>query len=386
MKMKHIFKVAAVTLAAVTMASCSNNKFRVEGQIANAGDSVLYFENVGLEGIQVLDSVKLSGDGSFAFSGDPTEAPEFYRLRIADQIINVSIDSTETVQIKGEYPGIAANYTVSGSDNCEKIRELTLKQMDLQAKAIAIQQNTALGVKVIGDSIQSLINAYKDDVMKNYIYKEPNKSYAYFALFQTLGQWLIFNPRSEKEDIRAFAAVATSWDTYYPHAERGQNLHNIAIEGMKNQRIIAAQNQGLEVDASKVSESGVLDIALTDNKGQVRHLTNLKGQVVLLDFHVFATEESPARILMLRELYNKYHAQGFEVYQVSLDPDEHFWKQQTEALPWVSVRDADGVNSQRLMIYNVQAIPDFFLIDRGNNIVTRAANIKDLEAEIKKLL
>ena len=384
--MKHIFKVAAVILAAITAASCSNNKFNVEGQIANAGDSVLYFENVGLEGIQVLDSVKLGGDGNFAFSGDPTEAPEFYRLRIADQIINVSIDSTETVQIKAEYPGMAANYTVSGSDNCEKIRELTMKQMDLQAKAIAIQQNTALGVKVIGDSIQSLINVYKDDVMKNYIYKEPNKAYAYFALFQTIGQWLIFNPRTEKEDIRAFAAVATSWDTYYPHAERGQNLHNIAIEGMKNQRIVAAQNQDLEVDASKVSEAGVLDIALTDNRGQMRHLTDLKGQVVLLDFHIFAMDESPARILMLRELYNKYHAQGFEVYQVSLDPDEHFWKQQTAALPWVNVRDADGVNSQRLMLYNVQSIPDFFLIDRGNNIVSRAANIKDLEAEIKKLL
>ena len=384
--MKHIFKVAAVVLAAMTAASCSNNKFNVEGQIANASDSVLYFENVGLEGIQVLDSVKLSGDGNFAFSGDPTEAPEFYRLRIADQIINVSIDSTETVLIKGEYPGMAANYTVSGSDNCEKIRELTMKQMDLQAKAIAIQKNTALGIKAIGDSIQSLINIHKDDVMKNYIYKEPNKAYAYFALFQTLGQWLIFNPRTEKEDIRAFAAVATSWDTYYPHAERGQNLHNIAIEGMKNLRIVAAQNQDLEVDASKVSEAGVFDIALTDNKGQMRHLTDLKGQVVMLDFHVFAMDESPARILMLRELYNKYHAQGFEVYQVSLDPDEHFWKQQTAALPWVSVRDADGVNSQRLMLYNVQSIPDFFLIDRGNNIVTRAANIKDLEAEIKKLL
>ena len=384
--MNNIFKVAAVILAAMTAASCSNNKFNVEGQIANAGDSVLYFENVGLEGIQVLDSVKLGGDGNFAFSGDPTEAPEFYRLRIADQIINVSIDSTETVQIKAEYPGMAANYTVSGSDNCEKIRELTMKQMDLQAKAIAIQQNTALGVKVIGDSIQSLINIYKDDVMKNYIYKEPNKAYAYFALFQTIGQWLIFNPRTEKDDIRAFAAVATSWDTYYPHAERGQNLHNIAIEGMKNQRIVAAQNQDLEVDASKVSEAGVLDIALTDNKGQMRHLTDLKGQVVLLDFHIFAMDESPARILMLRELYNKYHAQGFEVYQVSLDPDEHFWKQQTAALPWVNVRDADGVNSQRLMLYNVQSIPDFFLIDRGNNIVSRAANIKDLEAEIKKLL
>ena len=118
----------------------------------------------------------------------------------------------------------------------------------------------------------------------------------------------------------------------------------------------------------------------------MRHLTDLKGQVVLLDFHIFALEDSPARIIMLRELYNKYHAQGLEVYQVSLDPDEHFWKQQTEALPWISVRDADGVGSQRLMLYNVQAVPDFFLIDRGNNIVSRAATIKDLEAEIKKLL
>ena len=93
--MMKIVSKLAVVLAAMIVASCSNNKFNVEGQIANANDSVLYFENVGLEGIQVLDSVKLSGDGNFAFSGDPTEAPEFYRLRIADQIINVSIDSTE---------------------------------------------------------------------------------------------------------------------------------------------------------------------------------------------------------------------------------------------------------------------------------------------------
>ena len=146
------------------------------------------------------------------------------------------------------------------------------------------------------------------------------------------------------------------------------------------------EQQNQTIDASKVTEAGVLDIALTDNKGQVRHLTDLKGKVVLLDFHVFALEDSPARILMLRELYNKYQAQGFEVYQVSLDTDEHFWKQQTAALPWVSVRDADGVQSQRLLLYNIQSIPEFFLIDRGNNLVKRSAQIKDLEAEIRKLL
>ena len=384
--MRHIWKAAAFVATALTIASCNEGKFTVEGQIENAKDSVLYFENVGLEGINVLDSITLDNNGNFSFSEEAPGAPEFYRLRIADQIINVSIDSTETVQFKGEYPGMASNYTVSGSDNCEKIRELTLKQMKLQSQAIDLQRNTVLGIDEANDSIQSLINAYKEDVKHNYIYKEPFKAYSYFALFQAIGNYLIFNPRTNKDDIKAFAAVATSWDTYYPHAERGQNLHNIAIEGMKNQRIVDAQNSQFQVEANKVNEAGVLDIALPDNHGQERHLTDLKGQVVLLDFHIFAMNDSPARIIMLRELYNKYHQQGLEIYQVSLDPDEHFWKQQTAALPWISVRDADGVNSQRLMLYNIQAVPDFFIIDRGNNLVKRAIQIKDLEAEIKQLL
>ena len=261
-------KAVAMMLAALTIASCSDNKFTVEGQIGNAKDSVLYFENVGLEGINVLDSVKLSDDGDFSFRQEAPGAPEFYRLRIADQIINV--------------------------------RELTLKQMDLQSRAIAIQKDPSITINHANDSIRKIINAYKEDVKLNYIYKEPMKAYSYFALFQTIGNYLIFNPKSNKEDIKAFAAVATSWDTYYPHAERGQNLHNIAIEGMKNQRIIESQNRDIQVDASKVSEAGVVDIALLDNKGQERHLTDLKGKVVLLDFHIFALEDSPARIIRLR--------------------------------------------------------------------------------------
>ena len=385
MKKNHIWKTASIVLAAIAIASCGNKKFNVEGQITNAKDSVLYFENVGLEGINIMDSVKLSDKGVFSFSEEAPTAPEFYRLRISDQIINVSIDSTETVTIKAQYPQMATQYEISGSENCDKIKELTLKQIDLHKQAMAIQDNTTLGVDEANDSILKIINTYKEDIKTNYIFKEPMKAYSYFALFQTLGNWLLFNPRSNKDDIKVFAAVATSWDTYYPHAERGQNLHNIAIEGMKNMRITQGESDQT-IDASKIEEAGVLDIALQDNHGQVRHLIDLKGKVVLLDFHIFAMDESPARILLLRELYNKYAAQGFEVYQVSLDPDEHFWKQQTAALPWISVRDEDGINSQRLMLYNIQSVPDYFIIDRGNNLVKRASQMKDLEAEIKKLL
>jgi len=180
--------------------------------------------------------------------------------------------------------------------------------------------------------------------------------------------------------------VATSWDTFHPGALRGENLHNIAIEGLKNARIAAAKSQAAALDASKVIETGVLDIELTDNRGRQQRLTDLKGKVVLLDFHVFGMEDSPKRILELREYYNKYHAQGLEIFQVSLDGDEHFWKQMTDALPWICVRDADGLNSSLLMRYNVPSVPEFFIIDRQNNLVKRSSQIKDLDAEIKRLL
>ena len=374
-----------IAVAALAIASCSEKKFHVEGSISNAKDSLLLLENVGIEEITVVDSVRLDEDGTFSFSGDAQEAPEFYRLRIAGQIINVSIDSTETVTIKAQYPQMATQYEVSGSDNCLKIKELALKQIDLRQRAIAINDNAELTVQATNDSIMALVRQYKEDIKKNYIYAEPDKSYAYFALFQTLGDMLLFNPRADREDIKAFAAVATSWDVNYPNSARGANLHNIAIEGMNNIRINDAA-RAQQIDASKVTTAGLIDITLPDNKGKQRSLTELKGKVVLLDFHVFASEQSPARILQMRELYNKYHAQGLEVYQVSIDPDEHFWKQQTAALPWISVRDAEGLQSQVLATYNVQGIPAFFLIDRENNIVGRAETIKDLEQAIKNLL
>ena len=385
--MKNIAKILMMGVVAALTVACGGKEFHVEGTVANAKDSVLYFENVGLNGIEEIGKVTLDADGRFSFSGEAPEAPEFYRLRISDQIINVAIDSTETVTIKAQYPQMATAYEVSGSDNNQKIKELALKQIELQERAIALEVSGTLTPSELRDSVLRMINSYKEVVKQDYIFKEPYKSYSYFALFQTIGPWLIFDPKNNGDDSKVFAAVATCWDTFHPGALRGKNLHNIAIEGMRNVRIIESKNQARPLDdVVEVVESGVIEVELTDNKGQVRRLTDLKGKVVLLDFHVFALEDSPKRILMLREYYNKYHAQGLEIFQVSLDQDEHFWKQMTAALPWISVRDAEGLNSSLLMYYNVPSIPEFFLIDRQNNLVKRSSQMKDLDAEIKKLL
>lgn len=379
----------AVSLMMLGAVSCSNKKFEVSGNITDAKDSLLYFENMSLNGAVVVDSTKLDADGNFSFAVDAPSAPEFYRLRIAGQIINVAADSTEHVTIKAAYPTMASQYEVSGSDECSKIKELAIGQMALQASINNIVRNTNLNDDVMRDSIRVILAQYKEGVKNNYIFKEPMKAYAYFALFQTIAlgyeNVLVFNPRSNEDDVKVFAAVATSWDTYYPKAERGLNLHNIAIEGLKNIRIMKAEQQQT-VDPSKVEYTGVIDIALPDNKGNIRKLSSLKGKVVMLDFHLFETKESTARIMQLRELYNKYHAQGFEIYQVSIDPDEHFWKTSVAALPWVCVHSDDGLNAAELGMYNVRDIPTYFLIDKNNVLQKRDVQIKDIDAEIKALL
>lgn len=389
MKINKLIVSVALALAATAVSSCSGEKFKVSGNISDAKDSTLYFENMSLNGPVAIDSIKLGADGSFTFEGETKGNPEFYRLRIDRQIINIGVDSTESISVKASYPTMSTDYHVEGSEQCAKIKQLATMQTRLQIAVNAIAQNPNVTYQKEADSIQTVIEAYKNIVKKDFIFKEPKATSSYFALFQTFSvngrTMLIFDPRSKKSDVQVFAAVATSWDTFYPGSERGQNLHNIAIEGMKNVRIIQA-GQRQAIDASKVVDAGVIEIALPDNKGNIRKLTSLKGKVVLLDFHVFESKGSAQRIMKLRELYNKYSRRGLEIYQVSLDPDEHFWKESVAALPWICVRDEDAMSSVNAAHYNVQSVPTFFLIDKNNVLQKRDSQIRDIDKEIKSML
>lgn len=391
MKISKFFTAITLIGAALAATSCSNKKFHIEGNIANAKDSTLYLENISLNGPIKIDSVKLDKEGAFDFSENAADSvcPNFYRLRIAGQSVNLSIDSTETVTVNAKWPQMSTQYTVRGSENCSRIKELSLMQMQLQSRVNAIAQNPSFGMDSSEVAIGNIIEAYKSKVKVNYIFKEPMKASSYYALFQTIqlgGQnTLIFNPQASKADVQVFAAVATSWDTFYPGSQRGKNLHQIALQGMKNIRIVAAQ-RAQRLASSQVSNTGIIDLQLTDNKNQVQALSSLKGKVVMLDFHLFASDQSMQRIMWLRSLYNKYHKEGFEIYQVSVDPDESFWKQQTASLPWICVRDQGGVQGQSLQEYNVQTIPTYFLIDRNNVLQKRDVQIKNIDKEIQALL
>ena len=135
-----------------------------------------------------------------------------------------------------------------------------------------------------------------------------------------------------------------------------------------------------------IKETSIIDVPLKDVDGKLHHLTDLKGKVVLLDFTTYAAATSGIRNLALRDLYSKYASQGLEIYQVSFDTDEHFWKTAADNLPWICVRDPQGPYSSFISLYGLTQLPGSFLINRSNELSVRLPENADLEAEIKKLL
>ncbi|MDR1004446.1 MAG: AhpC/TSA family protein [Prevotellaceae bacterium] len=381
-------KFCTIALATLLLSGCStNNKFKVEGEVSDADGKMLYLEAAALRGIVLLDSVKLKGNGTFHFKHTRPESPEFYRLRIENKVINFSVDSTETIRILAPYQDFAIAYTVEGSPNSTRIKELTLKLLALQQSVDKLNrgmQTYQIGLDNYEDSLTALINRYKEEVKMQYIFAHPNMASAYFALFQKINNYLIFDPLNNREDVKCFAAVATSLSNNYPHADRTKNLSNIAIKGMKNTR--PPRQRALDIPEDKIVETGIIDINLRDMKGAAHKLSDLKGKVVLVDFTIYQSAVSTPHNFMLNGLYEKYHNKGLEIYQVSLDADEHFWKTTADNLPWICVRDPNGIDSSTAVMYNVKAVPELFLISRNSELKARGETIKDLEAAVKALL
>jgi len=386
--MKKLFMMALTLMA---LSACNNQTatttggFRIEGEVSGAEGKTLYFEHSGLQGIIPLDSVKLNSDGTFQFGWVRPEAPDFYRLRLDREVINLAVDSTETIHVKAAAGKFATAYEIEGSDDSQKIKELTLRQMEMQNKVNALAdavENDRMPAGVYQDSLLKVVNGYKEELKSKYIFEAPNKPYAYFALFQNVGQYTLFDPLASREDMKVFAAVATSLQAAYPNAARTQNLYNIVIKGMQNDR--RSQGQDIQLPNEAFTESGLIDITLRDLGGNEHKLSDLKGQVVLLDFTVYQSDFSAEHNYMLRDIYDKYHTQGLEIYQISLDTNEHFWKLTADNLPWVCVRDAAGTNSVNVSSYNVQSVPTVYLINRDGEL--HASQEATLDAAVKSLL
>ena len=355
--------------------ACNNSSdFIVKGVVAGADGQLMYLENVGISNVVTLDSIKLAPGGKFKFT----------ELRLNNQLINFAVDSTETISFVADAGTFATSYSVEGSENSKAIKAITLAQLDANQAISRLRKEYE--DKMISDTtyrmkVLAAADAYKE-VARKYIYSAPMSTAAYFALFQQIDGLLFFD-LYDRKDVKAYGAVATSYNHTYPESPRSKHLYNLTLQSMK---VLRAQRP---VDYSNVEtkEISFLDIELPDVRGEVVKLSTVApGKVVLINFTAYQTEWSPALNMALGELYTKYHDQELEIYQVSLDSDFHFWRNGASNLPWVTVHDPQSVYSQVAGLYNVKQLPALFILDRKGNLVKRVEDVKKLEADVKAVL
>ena len=72
-------------------------------------------------------------------------------------------------------------------------------------------------------------------------------------------------------------------------------------------------------------------------------------------------------------LYKKYNSKGFEVFGVSLDRKKEDWVKAIEmdGLSWTHVSDLQYFNSAAARLYNIQAIPATYLLDKEGKIIAK---------------
>lgn len=137
-----------------------------------------------------------------------------------------------------------------------------------------------------------------------------------------------------------------------------------------------------------------------NSDGNILSLNQFKGKTVLLDFGAAWCGPCKKEIPEVKRIFNKYHSKGLEVIGVSFDKNKTIWKEniKDEELDWHHLYAGENNFRNRKkgsinVLYQVQAIPAYILIDENGIIVERYRgadkkdkSLKDLEAKLEKLL
>lgn len=371
-------------LAVLVLSACnSGNKFHIHGLVDGGEGEMIYLEYTGLLKTVTIDSTKINAKGEFSFSANRPDYPDFYRLSVDNKQIIFAIDSTETIEINATFDDFGQDYKITGSTNNEDILKLRQSVLKIQQKANEfVRGMNPSKIESLRSEIFNMIETHKA-MARPIILKDPKSTAAYFAVYQKVNNTYIFSPYN-KEDKPYCAAVATAYQAYMPKYDRTKNIYGLVMDAIKKEREI--RNREYLNDVIANSSAGYIDIELPDRNGNNKKLSELEGQVVLIDFSAYQARESVQYTFALRELYNNYHDKGFEIYQVSLDRNQAIWEQSVANIPWVCVRDVNGPNTIYAGTYNISSIPTYFLMNRQGEIIGRDFDLGTLKREIEKNL
>ncbi len=351
---------AVVAVAAMAVAGgCGEKGFKIEGQLSDGDNEKIVLEKADFSGYwTVVDSTRTDSKGNFKFSQPEQSGPEIFRLSLGDKYIYLPVDSTETLNVTTSKSGFGHDYTVSGSEQAQK-----MAQFDKDLNAFAPNMGNA-------DSLRN----FKKHIYAQYMHESKGNILSYYILTKTVGGKALFDPTTE--DYKYITAVANNFHQYNPDDAHAPFLLNLARAAMKHHN----DRSGVKtvINAEEIS---MLDIALNDETGKERKLSEFvgKGKPVVVAFTLMRDGATPE---INRQLAELYRAGKIEIYNVSPDRDQYGWKESVANLPWVTVLDASAGQNKCFSEYNVGELPTFFIYDAGGELKARCKSVSEIKKQL----
>lgn len=203
------------------------------------------------------------------------------------------------------------------------------------------------------------------------------------AAMQVLETFIKNYPASYISPLAAIRFFQVADDPF--NAERIFNLLMPAVKTSSMGNYLAQQ-----ISEAKRNAVGTVlpDFIQEDTAGKPFSLSSLRGKYVLVDFWASwcrpCRQENPNVV----DNYNKFKDKNFTVLGVSLDKTKESWINaiNTDGLTWSHVSDLQGFNNAVSRQFEIQQIPQNFLIGPDGKILAKNLRGPALERKLEKLL
>jgi len=377
-------KFAIVTLAVLFFGCANENQFTIDGSVEGASDDQwVYLERKDVNSTSVLDSARLGEEGTFQFEWE-TEYPGFYNLSMGDRFATLLIRPGEEVRFQAQEDRFH-DYTVEGSPGSKDVKMLDqrLRKTRSRLDSLTRQYNQTAGnvnpeqMEEINEKYRAIVNQQRDSSV-SFIISHLNSLASIMALYQKINDDLFVLYKNS--DLQYIKLVADSLQARYP-----QSKHVKALVANKEDLMTKYKNLELQQTLNQFGEvNNYPEVSLPNLQGDTVSLQDLDAKMVLVSFWASYSKQSIQRNMELMSIYKRYHDQGFEIYQVSLDQSREQWRKAVEfdQLPWINVSNLQGLGSYPARVYNVQEIPTDYLIHQERGILAKNPNKQTLKRQL----